>query len=326
MMRINVRGLRAIRTPASVGLLVTTLVAGTAAEVLAQTSGTWSKTGSMKHARARHTATLLQNGQVLVAGGYNGNGLIYATAELYNPVTGTWTATGTMSTARVYHTATLLPNGKVLVAGGENNNSNALSSAELYDPSTGTWTLTGSMKQVRAGFTATLLTNGHVLAAGSGNSGNAELYNPATGTWTLTGSLNYYRAFQFAMMLANGEVLVLDGGVSLAEFYNPSTGIWSLDGGGNGLGGSTGQTVTLLGTGMVLSAGGSRSTPYGIAVFSQANLFDPSTGNDVMTGSMKVRRRFHTATLLPNGQLLAAGGQSQTSALFITNTAELYTS
>jgi len=98
-------------------------------------------TGSLSAARESHTATLLPDGKVLVAGGYNSSYL--SSAELYNPSNGTWTATGSMAAARGSHTATLLPDGRVLVA-GDYNGSSYLSSAELYDPSNGTWTATGS--------------------------------------------------------------------------------------------------------------------------------------------------------------------------------------
>jgi hypothetical protein len=102
----------------------------------------WVPTGSLVAARTRHTATLLPNGKVLVAGGNDGHAL--SSAELYDPASGTWTATGSMGTARERPTATLLPNGKVLVAGGALNELDAyLSSAELYDPATGTWAETG---------------------------------------------------------------------------------------------------------------------------------------------------------------------------------------
>ena len=99
-------------------------------------AGPWSPTSSLVTARCYHTATLLPNGKVLVAGGYNGHSLL-SSAELYDPASGTWSATGSLSTARYLHTATLLPNGKVLVAGGFKQVV-ALSSAELYDPATGT--------------------------------------------------------------------------------------------------------------------------------------------------------------------------------------------
>src|SRR6266481_450576 len=82
------------------------------------TSGTWTLTGSLNTARYHHTATLLPNGMVLVAGGVGTNPNISASAELYDPASGTWTATGSLNTARALHTATLLPSGMVLVTGG----------------------------------------------------------------------------------------------------------------------------------------------------------------------------------------------------------------
>jgi len=148
-------------------------------------SGTWTPTGRLATARFLHTATLLPNGQVLVAGGGAHCDFCdpLATAELYDPVSGRWTVTGRLATARRAHTATLLPNGKVLVAGGWNPN--ALSSAELYDPATGLWTATGSMATARYWHTATLLPDGQVLVAagwnGGGNLKSAELYTSDEG-------------------------------------------------------------------------------------------------------------------------------------------------
>src|SRR6266513_3714758 len=96
-------------------------------------------TGSLATARAGqpsgHTATLLPNGKVLVAGGGDING-IHASAELYDPASGAWSATGSLATARSGHTATLLPNGRVLAAGGGDGGS-IHASAELYDPASG---------------------------------------------------------------------------------------------------------------------------------------------------------------------------------------------
>ena len=124
----------------------------------------WVSTGSMGTARYDHTATLLQSGKVLVAGGQGSSGFL-SNAELYDPATGLWTATGSLGTARRFHTATLLQSGKVLVAGGQGS-SGFLSSAELYDPATGLWTATGSLTSARYLHTATLLSNGKVLVAG----------------------------------------------------------------------------------------------------------------------------------------------------------------
>src|ERR1035438_2151116 len=108
---------------------------------------TFISTGSLNEAPQDYTATLLPNGQVLVAGGQNiTNATTLATTtlsstELYNPVTGTWTMTGPMNIARSLFTATLLPNGKVLVVAGDASST----SAELYNPAAGTWTMTGPM-------------------------------------------------------------------------------------------------------------------------------------------------------------------------------------
>jgi hypothetical protein len=148
-------------------------------------SGMWTATGLMSTSRYYHTATLLPNGNVLVAGGYNGNYL--SSAELYNPTNGMWTATGSLNNPRYLHTATLLPNGKVLVVGGQGMSSLPyLSSAELYDPISGTWTNTRPLSTARIYHTATLLPNGNVLAAaGYGSSGSAllsaELYDVGLG-------------------------------------------------------------------------------------------------------------------------------------------------
>ncbi len=194
----------------------------------------WENTGSLTTTRQFHTATLLPNGKVLVAGGWNYPGYTnyLASAELYDPATGTWTATGSMAAARTNHTATLLPTGQVLVAGGIAS-AGTLASAELYDPATGTWTTTGSLTTARWSHTATLLPNGKVLVAGGGYGDSAELYDPATGSWTATGSLAQTRQSHTATLLPNGMVLVAGGysyptgDVASAELYDPASGTWT---------------------------------------------------------------------------------------------------
>src|SRR5207247_7555756 len=166
--------------------------------------------------RQFHTATLLPNGKVLVAGGNNGFRTLKS-AELYDPATGIWSGTADLNTDRSDQTATLFPNGKVLVAGGGScgpppQSCFALNSAELYDPATGTWTSTGNLNTARDGHTATLLQNGKVLiVSGDKNSNSAELYDAATGTWSPTGSLNLSRHAYTATLLPNGKVLVTGG-------------------------------------------------------------------------------------------------------------------
>ena len=127
-----------------------------------------------------HTATLLLNGQVLVAGGFSNNHGTSAVPELYDPTSHTWTQTGSLSTARSMHTATLLPSGEVLVAGG---NDPPTATAELYDPASGTWSQTASLNTARDYHTATRLADGSVLVAGGFGGGitvlaSAELFRP----------------------------------------------------------------------------------------------------------------------------------------------------
>jgi N-acetylneuraminic acid mutarotase len=164
-------------------------------------TGKWTPTGSMNAARGDHTATLLQNGKVLVAGGANDSGALFS-AELYDPATGTWTNTGELNVARDHHTATLLANGKVLVVGGSGRSfPYELSSTELYDPATGLWTTNDPLNVARSEHTATLLPNGKVLVAGGYNGypsiylSSAELFDPVKMTWTPTGDMNTGRRY-----------------------------------------------------------------------------------------------------------------------------------
>ena len=287
-------------------------------------SGTWTVTGSLNTARDAHTATLLPNGMVLVAGGIDSNLNPLNSAELYDPASGTWTVTDSLNTARYYHTATLLSNGMVLIAGGIDS-LNHLDSAELYDPASGTWTVTGSLNSGHVAHTATLLPNGMVLVAGGFDntfiaSASAELYDPASGTWTVTGSLNTPRAFQTATLLPNGMVLVTGGHdgptftpsdvLSSTELYDPVSGSWTVTGSLNSA--RYHHTATFLSNGVVLVAGGIG----GFNAFASAELYSPASRNWTVTGSLNTARFLHTATLLPNGMVLVAAGESSSNASF----------
>jgi hypothetical protein len=146
---------------------ITATANGVASAFMLTVTPGFRPTGNLSAPRFLDTATLLDNGMVLIAGGVpQFNGTATASAELYNPATGTFTLTGSLSAPRQGHTAMLLNDGKVLIAGGADNDNNLLASAELYDPATGQFSPTGSMSAARADDAATLLQNGKVLVTG----------------------------------------------------------------------------------------------------------------------------------------------------------------
>ncbi len=284
---------------------------------------TFGLTGSLTTARSNPTVTLLQNGQVLVAGGFDGSNPL-ASAELYDPNTGLFTVTGSMSAPRYVHTATLLPNGQVLITGGQGT-SITPQSAELYDPTAMTFSLlTNSMTTPRSNHTATLLQNGQVLLAGGNSSGpSAELYNPNTGMFTATtGSMGTDRYVANAALLPNGQVLIV-GGISSgpniyqssAELYDPAAGTFSYT--TNSMSTARGYfTGTLLQNGQFLAAGGYN----GFNQVLTADLYDPTAGTfSLLTNSM-TNQQGGPATLLGDGQVLIVGGYNGSSL----TTAELY--
>jgi hypothetical protein len=289
---------------------------------IAQSIGTFTFTGNQTSQRQFHTATLLPNGKVLLAGGFAiiSGWPAWASAELYDPSTGTFAATSEMTAPRYFHTATLLPDGKVLIAGGNASAANGcfcspLATAELYDPATGAFTATGAMTTARSRHTATLLNTGKVLIAGGITDhklASAELYDPSTGTFTGTGGMNATRWAHTATLLTNGKVLMAGGRheddpEEGAEVYDPDSGTFSLSG-KSVYPGAFAASASLLMDGKVLVALQSDGWPSEFA-----EVYDPSSGTFSATGKMTKGRMFSTSTLLPDGKVLIAGRDLVTS-------------
>lgn len=236
-------------------------------ELLKAGSGMFQPTGSLSVARYSHTATLLQDGKVLITGGYTSSTSPIQTAELYDPASDTFVPVGNMAIVRPLHFATLLTNGKVLIAGGGST------TVELFDPATNSFTPGGSTSSRSIG-AVTLLADGRVLISGEANADDSapapsELYDPATGKFTPTGTMATLRYGYSATLLSDGTVLVAGGAVAapgpipatyyqdpvaVTEIYNPATGSFSP--GPTMRSARYSHTATLMPDGSVLLVGG----------------------------------------------------------------------
>ena len=268
---------------------------------------TWSTNSPLNVARWAHTATLLTNGTMFIAGGLlyntNGNSADTNACELFNPMTGISSLTAPMQDNRHSHRATLLTNGQVLISGGGGD-----ATSETYDPPSGTWINLANMNSERTVHTATLLTSGQVLAAGGFDDNaavdlsSAELYDPNSGTWSITASMPYAADTLAAVLLTNGTVLVCGGsfngsGVTNAAIFYPVSQTWTNTAPMKEA--RAGHTATLLPNGKVLIEGGTGDN--------SVEIYDSVARTWTLVLSMNDGRLYPEAVLLTNGQVMVMG-------------------
>ncbi|QSQ17143.1 kelch repeat-containing protein [Myxococcus landrumensis] len=279
----------------------------------------WMSAGALVTSRDQHTATRLESGKVLVAGGRNGSAPL-TSAELYDPATNSWSPAKAMTNGRFAHAAVLTTHGYVLVAGGFG----ALTRAELYDPASDTWYFAGIMRGSRSGHTMTELPSSEVLVVGGTDGTKAlatvELFDPLTSIWFESPSMGTARFNHTATLLASGKVLVTGGtlgseSLSSAEVYDPTAKTWTPA--APMATRRSFHTATRLSSGKVLVSGGQAPTEAAVS-----ELYDPATNTWTSAGAVGEARSFHTATLLSSGQVLVVGGKGGS----YSRTTELYDS
>lgn len=290
--------------------------------------------------RATHTATLLPDGRVFIAGGFkkgpDGYSQIYSrTTEIYAPSSRAFTVAAKMLGERAGHTATLLATGDVLLAGGFGPHG-VLATAEIYSPTKDAFTTVGPMRVPRGAFTATLLDDGTVLLVGGGDgvaTARTEIYDPATRSFAQGPPMLTPRLGHTATKLLNGEVLIAGGAtaggnvLASAELYDPIA---------HGFSAVTNMSVArykhaaaLLPDGRVLIAGGSSSDDWK-GQYASVEVFDPRTRAFTKIADLNAKRfKLPSAMiLLADGRVLVAGGSAvvetlDTSALRFSIAGEL---
>ncbi|MBI3298308.1 MAG: hypothetical protein HYZ75_09105 [Elusimicrobia bacterium] len=295
------------------------------AYILTQESATpWTAVGPLNFARSNHTLTLLPDGKVLAAGGSDASGAL-VTSELFNPGPRTWSQAADMKQRRSHHTASLLTNGTVLAVGGfttVTNSTGVTNHADIFYPDSAAWVPTAPMGSSRAYHSSVLLPDGNLLVMGGFANGQylsgTEVFFSTGHKWVGAPAIGAgaggpeARAQFTATLLRDGRILVVGGlnatsGVLQTSWlFNPQTWTWAAGGALNTRRHS--HTATLLRDGRVIVIGGNNGT----GEIGQAEIYNPATNTWTRTtaigNDLGIPRLNHTATLLPDGKILIAGG------------------
>ncbi len=273
----------------------------------------------MRESRAAHTASLLQNGHVLITGGFRVEDQPLASAEIFDPAKNSFAFTGDMTMPRVGHVAVLLLDGRVVILGGWRGR-RRVDSTEIYDPARGTFTATVPMRYPRADFTATLLRDGHVVLLGGFSARNTpnthiELFDPRTNTFSVIGTLPTPRSGHTATLLDDGTVLLAGGTGSSdlvlqsAEVFDPATK--TVTPVGNLAAARRKHAAARLSDGRVLVIGGSDRQDW-TGKYNTTEVYDPKT-QTFSPGPQLAAKRFKLAdavAILRDGDVLVSGGSS----------------
>ncbi|MCF7906979.1 T9SS type A sorting domain-containing protein [Patescibacteria group bacterium] len=269
--------------------------------------GEWNLTGSLNQNRQEFQSVLLNDGRVLIAGGFSSGPL--SSCEIYDPITGIWTTTDSMYCHRYEFSLTKLPNGKILATGGFNYGVGPSTKiGEIYDPDTETWTTTGELNYFRGEHRAVLLPNEKVLIVGGDSQNNyqgCEIYDGETEIFALTGFCIYQKVKHTLELLDDGRVMAIGGGNSSyehCEIYDPNTEIWTEI---ESLNESRyGHTSHLLSNGNVIAIAGRWGNNYN----NSCEIYDFATEQWTFTDSLLIGRTCHQSQRLLNDKIIAFSG------------------
>ncbi|MEX1190245.1 MAG: kelch repeat-containing protein [Bacteroidia bacterium] len=278
----------------------------------------WNSANSMSVSRAGHISEALNDGGILVAGGWDFNSNLLS-AEVYNPETDSWTSTPDMESEHYNGASVKLDDGKVLVIAGFTGSFNT-ETCELYDPVQNNWSEAGFLSQGRASFTATKLNDGKVLVVGgfdgTNNLNSCELYDPQTNSWSLVASLATARSYHTANILLDGKLLIAGGfnpnagfQLSSVEIYDPVADLWSA--GSPMIIARDYHASVILNDGRIMVSGGryfNGSVNFAYNGLIDVEIYNPTTFQWDFDEPLPQGLSYHKMVTLQNGDVLAVAG------------------